>query len=243
LGRRSPFSLVWQNRRVEITWYGGGCVRLRGKEGTIAADAYRSVVGPTGRGLTADIATYSHADPHPGVSRGKRGAHAAPDGRVVRPTSLELAFQLDGPGEYEIRHVLINGVRTFRDDQKGALDGPNVAFVYELDGLHAVHLGDIGHPLTEAMIGEIGAVDVVCIPIGGRLTAGRASELVAQLDANLVVPLAVAEDEAEGQQQIARFLHEMGVGQAPAAQARLVVTVSSVPQELTLIMLEQRGRG
>ena len=134
-------------------------------------------------------------------------------------------------------------MRTFRDDQKGAVDGPNVAFVYELDGLHAVHMGDIGHPLTEAMIGEIGTVDVVCIPIGGRLTAVRASELVAQLDANLVVPLAVAEDEAEGQQQVARFLHEMGVGQAPATQARLVVTVSSVPQELTLIMLEQRGRG
>ena len=131
---------------------------------------------------------------------------------MVRPTSLEPAFQLDGPGEYEIRHVLINGVRTFRDDQKGAVDGPNVAFVYELDGLHAVHIGDIGHPLTEAMIGEIGTVDVVCIPIGGRLTAVRASELVAQLDANLVVPLAVAEDEAEGQQQVARFLHEMGVG-------------------------------
>ena len=65
MGRRSPFSLVWHNRPVEISWYGGGCVRLRGKEGTIAADAYRSVVGPTGRGLTADIVTFSHADPHP----------------------------------------------------------------------------------------------------------------------------------------------------------------------------------
>ena len=126
--------------------------------------------------------------------------------------------------------------------RRASLDGPNVAFVYELDGLHAAHLGDIGHPLTEAMVGEIGAVDVVCVPIGGRLTALRASELVAQLDANLVVPLAVAEDEAEGEAQLARFLHEMGVGLAPAPQPRLVVTISSVPQELTLIMLEQRGR-
>jgi len=242
LGRRSPFSFVWHNRAVEITWYGGGCVRLRGREGTIAADAYRSVVGPTGRGLTADIVTYSHADPHPDVARSRRGAPAATDGRLARPTSLEGAFMLDGPGEFEVRDVLISGVRTYRDEQRGALAGPNVTFVYELDGLHAAHLGDIGHPLNEAMLGEIGALDVVCVPIGGRLTVAHASELVAQLDANLVVPLAVAEDEAEGARELARFLHEMGVGQPPAPQARLTVTASSVPQELTLILLEPRGR-
>ena len=243
MGRRSPFTFVWQNPAVEITSYGGGCVRLRGREGTIAADAYRSVVGPTGRGLTADIVTYSHADPHPDVVRGKRGASPDSDGRVARPTSLESAFLLDGPGEFEVRHVLISGVRTYRDDQKGTLNGPNVTFVYELDGLHAAHLGDIGHPLSEAMLGEIGAVDVVCVPIGGHLTPARASELVAQLDANLVVPLPVADDDAEGARELARFLHEMGVGQAPQPQPRLTVTASSVPQELTLILLETRGRG
>ncbi len=242
MGRRSPFSFVWQNLAVEITWYGGGCVRLRGKEGTIAADAYRSVVGPTGRGLTADIVTYSHADPHPEVARTRRGAKPAANGHVERPTSLEPAFLLDVPGEFEVRDVLISGVRTYRDDQKGTLLGPNVTFVYELDGLHAAHLGDIGHPLSEAMLGEIGPVDVVCVPIGGHLTVAHASELVAQLDASLVVPLAVAEDEDEGAREMARFLHEMGVGQPPAPQSRLTVTVSSVPQELTLIMLEPRGR-
>jgi len=47
---------------MEITWFGATCVRLKGREGVVAADAYRSVVGPTGRGLTADICTYSHAD-------------------------------------------------------------------------------------------------------------------------------------------------------------------------------------
>ena len=97
-------------------------------------------------------------------------------------------------------------------------------------------------PLTEAMIGEIGTVDVVCVPIGGRLTAGRASELVAQLDANLVVPLAVAEDEAEGERRSRGSSTRWASGRRPRPQARLVVTVSSVPQELTLIMLEQRGR-
>ena len=226
---------------MEITWYGGTCVRLRGKEGIIAADAYRSIVGPTGRGLTADIVTYSHADPHPEVARGKRAAPAATEG-VARPTSLEAAFALEGPGEFEVHDVLITGVRTFRDEMKGASRGPNVAFVFELDGLHAVHLGDIGHTLSEAMLGEIGGVDLVCIPIGGNLPAARAAELVAQLDANLVVPLPVAEDEGAGEAEMGKFLHEMGVQSPLSPQARLSVTPSSVPQELTLVRLEPRGR-
>ncbi len=37
----------------------------------------------------------------------------------IRPTSLENAFTIDSPGEYEVHEVLVTGVRTFRDDAKG----------------------------------------------------------------------------------------------------------------------------
>ena len=80
-------------------------------------------------------------------------------------------------------------MRTFRDEQQGAERGSNTCFVFELDGVHVVHLGDIGHLLTEDELGEIGTVDVVCVPIGGSLPAARAAELVAQLDAKLIVPM------------------------------------------------------
>ena len=228
---------------MEITWYGGACVRLRGREGTIAADAFRSVVGPTGRGLSADIVTYSHPDPRPETPRGRKGGAAATDGGIVLPTSLEGAFVLEGPGEFEIHDVLVTGVRTFRDEVRGAERGRNVAFVYELDGLHAIHLGDIGHALTEASLGEVGTVDVACVPIGGNLSVARAAELVAQLDVNLVVALPVCERESDCEVAMGRFLHEMGVAQAPAPQPRLTVSVSSVPQELTVVVLESRGKG
>ncbi|HET7676277.1 MAG TPA: MBL fold metallo-hydrolase [Candidatus Limnocylindrales bacterium] len=232
---------------MEITWYGGGCVRLRGREGTIAADAYRSIVGPTGRGLTADIVTYSHADPEPLPVRGraKGGAkRSAADGNgraALPPTSLESAFLLDGPGEYEVHDVLITGVRTFRDEQQGRERGDNVAFVFELDGLHVAHLGDLGHPLTEEMLGELGSVDVLCLPIAGNLNAARLAQVAARVDANLIVPLAVSDDEAHVRAEMGRFLHEMGV-QDPAAQPKLTVTPSSVPQETTLVLLESRAK-
>jgi L-ascorbate metabolism protein UlaG (beta-lactamase superfamily) len=38
---------------MELTWYGRTCVRLRGKEAVVVTDPFQSVVGPTGRGITA----------------------------------------------------------------------------------------------------------------------------------------------------------------------------------------------
>jgi len=232
---------------MEISWFGEACVRLRAKEGSVAADAFRTVLGPTGRGLSADIATYSHPDAD--LGSGGNGRARASSGRngasVIRPSSLEPAFALEGPGEYEIHGVLVNGVRTYRDDARGAERGANVAFVFELEGIHVVHLGDIGHLLTEDQVGEIGSVDVVCVPVGGSLPAARAAELVAQLDAKLVIPLPHGTDDptdpsAEGT-ALDRFLHEMGV-QHPQPQPKLAITASSLPDETTLVLLEARAR-
>jgi L-ascorbate metabolism protein UlaG (beta-lactamase superfamily) len=175
---------------MELTWYGRTCVRLKGRDAVVVADPYQSVVGPTGRGITAEIVTYSHPDDAP-LARAK--GTTARDGKTLVPGSLEDAFILDGPGEYEIRHVLLTGVRTYRDDTRGAERGRQTAFVVELDQMHTIHLGDIGHLLTEEKLGDIGSVDIACVPIGGNLSATRAAELIAQLDPKIVVPMPVCE--------------------------------------------------
>ncbi len=227
---------------MEITWLGETCIRLRGREGIVVADAYRSIVGPTGRGLTADICTYSHADTSEPPRPGTRAAKTAEGSRtaIVRPTSLEPAFYLDAPGEYEVHEVLITGIRTFRDDARGMERGLNTTFVYELDGLHAVHLGDVGHLLTEEMLEEIGAVDVACVTLGSALNAAHAAEVVAQLEANLVVPLTVGDEEAAAA-ELSRFLQEMSVQQVQPV-GKLAVSISTVPAETTVVLLEQRPR-
>src|SRR5204863_7036011 len=94
-------------KAMEITWYGQTCVRLRGRDAVVVADAYQSIVGPTGRGITADIATYSHADDAP-LARAK--GRRTRDGKTVLPSSLEATFTVDGPGEYEVKDVLLTGV-------------------------------------------------------------------------------------------------------------------------------------
>jgi len=223
---------------------------MRGREGIVATDAYPRIVGPTGRGLTADIVTYSHTDGQQTLGLGAGGNSSGSSSTAKRktknadgqriPTSLESAFMLDSPGEFEVHQVLITGVQTFRDEHQGAERGQNVCFVYELDGIHVAHLGDVGHLLTQEQLGDFGQVDVVCVPVGGSLTAARAAELVAQLDANLIVPMPT-DDAGEGAKELDRFLHEMSVAKTDP-QPKLSVSHSSLPAETTVVLLDPRGR-
>jgi L-ascorbate metabolism protein UlaG (beta-lactamase superfamily) len=222
---------------MELIWYGRTCVRLRGKDAVVVADPYQAVVGPTGRGITGEIVTYSHPDDTP-LPKGK-GVRSR-DGSTILPSSLEDAFVLDGPGEYEVKDVLLTGVRTYRDDAKGADRGKQVAFVVELDGLHTIHLGEIGHLLTEEKLADIGPIDIACVPIGGSLSAPKAAELVAQLDPKIVIAMPLLDGDAETNEALAKFFHEMG-GE-PTPQPKLSVTVSGLPAETTAVLLEARGK-
>src|SRR5687768_2164498 len=128
-------TVLSDNLHMEITSFGDTCLRLRGKEGIVVADPFPRVVGPTGRGLTADIITYSHPDGQPTLgldtpaatkrvdSVGSKGA-AGKNGMRI-PTSLESAFLLDSPGEYDVHTILVTGVRTYRDEKHGEERGFN----------------------------------------------------------------------------------------------------------------------
>ena len=230
---------------MELTWQGRFCVRMRSREATVVADPFPADVGPTGRGLTGDIVTFSHDEPLPaGALRQMRKATAPSGEEVLVPASLERAFVLNSPGEFEVRQVLMTGVRTELGERAGG-DGRdrarNIAFVYELDGVHVCHMGDIGTLLTEEELGEIGSVELLCLPIGGALTATAASELVAQVDPKLVVPLVVDTDPATSRSALDRFLHEMGASNL-VPQPKFSLTISTVPDETTVVLLEQRGR-
>jgi len=228
---------------MEITWYGGSCVRLKGREGVVAADPFRSITGPTGRGLSADIVAYSHSDESVEMTRGGKPRATVTSHLlgVPLPTSLEKAFVLDSPGEYEVHDVMVAGVRTFRDNELGTARGMSTAFVFELDGIYAAHLGDVGHKLDADTVRELGHVDVLCLGIGPQLSAATAAEIVGQLDAHLVVPLPLTDAAAAPGGDLERFLKEMSVPELQPVGS-LKVTISTVPNETAVVLLEQRGR-
>jgi len=228
---------------MEITWYGGSCARLKGREGVVAADPFRSIVGPTGRGLTADIVSYGHPDESVLAGRGSK-AKAGVTSRqlgVPLPTSLESAFVLDAPGEYEVHDVMAAGVRTFRDNERGAARGLGTSYVFELDGLYAAHLGEVGHLLDQETIRQLGHVDIVLLGIGPQLSAAQAAEIVSQLDAHMVIPMPLTDAAAEPGADLERFLKEMSATEVQPVPS-LKVTISTVPNETAVVLLDQKGR-
>ncbi len=84
----------------------------------------------------------------------------------------------------KIKDVHIYSVGTYHDDEQGLKRGLNSVTVIEADGYRIVHLGDLGHKLSENQLKLIGKVDVLMVPIGGiyALNGAEAKEVVKQLE-------------------------------------------------------------
>ena len=79
----------------------------------------------------------------------------------------------------------------FHDDAHGAKRGKNLIFRFRAEGLDICHLGDLGEPASERIIGELRGADVLLIPVGGHYTidAVEAKEYVTRISPKLVIPM------------------------------------------------------
>jgi len=214
---------------VDLTWLGHACFRARGREGIVLMDPPDPKSGHAIPKTEAHLVTMSHG--HPGHSSLK-SVGGAP---VV----------LSGPGEYEVQEILVTGIRTFHDDEKGASRGPNTVFAVHLDELALCHLGDLGHVLAAADLEKIGEIDVCLLPIAGpdtNLSAAMAAEIVHQLEPKVVVPMSYDPDNTDKDTAFRRLLHEIGVKELTPVP-KLSLTRSSLPGELQVIALDSRARG
>lgn len=189
------------------------------------ADPFGKTVGSLGH-PAADIVTVSHA--HPGHSG---FAAVAGQPRVV-----------DGPGEYEIKGVVITGIRTYHDDEGGKARGKNTAYLIEMEGLVVCHLGDLGHVLSTAQVEAMSNVDVLLIPVGGgpTINAAQAAEVISLVEPKLVVPMHYRTPNARADLDTAeRFCRQMSVPNL-TPQPKLSVTANSLPEETQVVLLESR---
>ena len=68
---------------------------------------------------------------------------------------------------------------------------PNIIFCFEVDDQKICHLGDIGYPLNDYQLSQIGRVDVLFVPVGGFMTVGPADaiKICQQLNPRLIIPM------------------------------------------------------
>ena len=179
---------------MEITWYGRTCIRLRGKDAVVVTDPYQSVVGPTGRGITGDIVTFSHPDDRP---LPKAKGTLSRDGSTHLPSSLDDAFVLDGPGEYEVKEVLVTGVRTYRDDPAGRRPARACRSSSRSTESTRSTWARSAISCRRRSWATSARSTSPASRLGGTLSPTKAAALIAQLDPRIVVPMPLCEDEAD----------------------------------------------
>ena len=162
---------------MEITALGLSSFKLRGKQATVVTDPFDSkAVGlKFPKNVEADVITVSHDHPdHNEIS--------AVGGKP---------FVIAGPGEYEIKGVMVIGVATFHDENQGADRGKNTIYRIEIDGVKVGHLGDLGHVLSSAQVDSLNGVDVLFVPVGGvySLDPVKAAQVISDLEPRIVIPM------------------------------------------------------
>jgi len=209
---------------MEITWLGHSCFKLKGSQATVITDPYSPELGYKLGKLSARIVTVSHQHPGHGYEQGVGGQP-----KVVK-----------GPGEYEISGVLITGIATFHDGERGEKRGKNTVYLIEIDELSVCHLGDLGHVLTVEQVEEIDDVDVLLLPVGGvsTINAPMAAEIVRQLEPKAVIPMHYKTPALKRElEPVDRFLKEIGAKDV-APQPKLSISKSHLPDSTQVILLE-----
>lgn len=201
---------------------------MRGREGVVLTDPPDPKSGHAIPRTEAHLVTVSHED------LGHSSMRSVGGDPVV----------LSGPGEYEVREILVTGISSWHDDEKGAQRGRNIIYTIRLDDLVVCHLGDLGHSLPAEDLEKIGDVDIVLVPIGGgdtNLTASVAAEVIHQLEPKVVVPMSYDPDEKKKDSPFERLLHELGVKELTPVP-KLSVTRSSLPENIQVVALDSRAR-
>ncbi|MCZ0939025.1 MAG: MBL fold metallo-hydrolase [Caldilineaceae bacterium] len=212
---------------MDINWYGFSCFRLRERGVTAICDPLnRKATGIQLPRIRADIVTISSSSS--ALAKGTDGVSGEP--KILR-----------GPGDYEVKQVLVTGLPTSQNGTR------NVAFFLDFAGLTVGHLGELGQVPASAGGEELGDIDVLLAPVSGPHIpdVSRIAEVISQLDPRIVVPMqysdeGIRSEQSESLEPVDRFLKELGISD-PEVTETLKLTKSGLPEETQVVLLRPTG--
>ncbi len=212
---------------MDINWYGFSCFRLRERGVTAICDPLnRKATGIQLPRMRADIVTISSSSS--ALAKGTDGVSGEP--KILR-----------GPGDYEVKQVLVTGLPTSQNGTR------NVAFFLDFAGLTVGHLGELGQVPASAGGEELGEIDVLLAPVSGPHIpdVSRIAEVISQLDPRIVVPMqysdeGIRSEQSESLEPVDRFLKELGISD-PEVTDTLKMTKSGLPEETQVVLLRPTG--
>jgi L-ascorbate metabolism protein UlaG (beta-lactamase superfamily) len=163
---------------MKVKWLGHACFLITSRGGVrIITDPYAVGGGINYSPIkeTADVVLVSH----------DHGDHS--NVSAVRGTPKVV----EGDGTKTAKGIQFRGIASYHDASQGEQRGPNTVFCFNVDDLKLCHLGDLGHVLSPGQVNEIGAVDILLVPVGGFYTidASVASRVCDQLKPKVIIPM------------------------------------------------------
>ncbi len=161
---------------MEIKWLGHACFLITDSNDTkILIDPFDKSVGYETFEGDADLITISHHHHDHDYVEGVKG------NPVV----------IDDVGTFNKCGIEFEGIQSYHDKNKGADRGNNIIFVFNVDGYKICHLGDLGYELSNDEIRNIGNVDVLLIPVGGKYTIdfAEAARVALSINSHYVIPM------------------------------------------------------
>jgi L-ascorbate metabolism protein UlaG (beta-lactamase superfamily) len=139
----------------------------------------------------------------------------------------------------EYRDVRIHNVPTNVREFGGTRYNGNSIFVFDIADLCIAHLGHLHHILTPSHLADLGAIDVVMVPIDGVLTLNQDDmiEVLRQIKPKIIIPMHIFTPAT-----LDKFLTRIGDfyavrhGEAPT----VVLTRSELPVEPEILVLPGR---
>lgn len=217
---------------MKITWCGHALFQIaanpqKNSQVNIVIDPFDKSIGLRVPKLEADIllVTHQHYD-HNNIK-----------------AVLGSPFVIDGPGEYEIKNIFIQGIPSFHDDSGGGKRGENTIYVIDVEDIRLCHLGDLGQKeLTEEQLDKIGSIDILMLPVGGTYTisAAEAGKIMAQLEPKITIPMHYALPKLKIKlDSLTKFLKTFGVKSLTPIKKLVVKKKDISLDEAKIIVLEK----
>ena len=220
---------------MNIIWYGQSFFQIlsqkgKGKQVKIVIDPFNEKIGLKPPLLEADILLISHSHENHNNIKAIKGSPSQISGKLERASP----FLIQGPGEYEIKEVFIEGIPAFHDALAGKERGKTTIYTIEIEGMKICHLGDLGQKeLSDEQSEQIGNVDILMIPIGGiyTISAKEAAKIISQIEPKIVIPMHYQipklKIKLEG---LDKFLKTMGV-KSPEILNKFSIQQKNLPTE------------
>ena len=216
---------------MHIIWHGQSFFQIqtslnKGEQTTIAIDHFDESTGLKPPSFQADVLLITH-DHHDHNNK-----------KAIKGTP----FLIEGPGEYEVKEIAIQGIPSFHDEEEGKKRGSNTIYLIEMEEMKVCHLGDFGQKeLTEDQLEQIGDIDILMVPVGGEFTldAKGAAHVISQIEPKIVIPMHYAIPKLKIKlDEVDKFLKEIGK-KSVVPQPKLLIKKKDLPLETQVVVLTQ----